>query len=63
MGYKTRSNYPVEACIRFDCDNREEECDDCIACNRYLMKPATTAAHINRGTRNNATLKNRRTLC
>jgi len=35
---KTRGNYRVTACIRFDCKMRGDSCNRCIGHNRYVKK-------------------------
>jgi hypothetical protein len=35
MGLKSRGNYPVTQCVRFDCANRGANCSQCIGHRLY----------------------------
>jgi len=38
MGVKTRSNYKPGLCMKFDCDNRNDKCKECIKFSEYKKK-------------------------
>jgi len=35
MGYKSRSNYHMGLCMKFDCKNRNKKCKECINFSLY----------------------------
>ena len=35
MGYKSRSNWRVNICLKEDCINRGKMCDECIKFSKY----------------------------
>jgi hypothetical protein len=38
MGIKSRSNYNINLCTKFNCKNRNILCKECIKFNCYLPK-------------------------
>lgn len=38
MGIKSRGNFKIELCIKFDCQNKSIKCKECIRFNKYLKK-------------------------
>jgi hypothetical protein len=35
MGIKSRGNWRINCCIKFECTNRDRECEKCIKFNKY----------------------------
>ena len=38
MGYKSRGNFKVVLCMKFDCKNRDKLCKECVKCYHYEVK-------------------------
>jgi hypothetical protein len=41
MSYKTRSNYNIPICLKFDCLNRNKGCNDCIKFDKFCIDEKT----------------------
>lgn len=35
MGIKSRGNWRMKCCMKFECANRDKECEKCIKFNKY----------------------------
>ena len=35
MGYKSRGNWSIKFCLKFDCKNRKKKCKECIRYSEY----------------------------
>ena len=38
MSEKSRGNWQVSVCLKFDCVNRDKKCEDCIGFSEYKKR-------------------------
>ena len=43
MSEKSRGNWQVSVCLKFDCVNRDKKCEDCIGFSHYIIQKDKTS--------------------
>ena len=48
MSYKSRSNWRINFCLKFDCVNRKIKCEECIRFSNYKKEQNETNSSKNK---------------